>query len=109
MPQKRISASLCINQEKENMEQLAQLFKALADSSRIQILFLILDREACVSEIANTLKMSESAVSHHMRILRMNALVRRQRNGKNVSYGLMDEHIRAILIKSCEHVYEKKE
>ena len=66
------------------LEHLMQLFKALGDPSRMKILFLVGSSEACVSEIASKLNMSESAVSHHLHILRMNGLVRWRREGKTI-------------------------
>ena len=90
----------------EESENLAQLFKALGDSSRLKILFQIFSSESCVNVIAQSLKMSAAAVSHHLRILRMNSLVRRRRNGKEIFYQLDDDHVRFILAQGCEHVEE---
>lgn len=85
---------------------MTQLFKALVDPSRVRIIFQIFLSDACVKDIAEKLQMSEPAVSHHLRILRMNGLVKRQRNGKEIFYQLDDEHVRSILELGCEHVQE---
>lgn len=90
----------------EESENLAQLFKALGDSSRLKVLFQIFSSESCVREIAQNLKMSEAAVSHHLRVLRMNRLVRRRRDGKEIFYQLDDDHVQSILARGCEHVEE---
>ena len=70
------------------LENLTQLFKVLWDSSRMKVLFQIGSSEACVTEVAARLNMSESAVSHHIQILRMNGLVRWRRSGKAIYYVL---------------------
>ena len=90
----------------EESENLAQLSKALGDSSRLKILFQILSSESCVGKIAQNLKMSEAAVSHHLRVLRMNRLVRRRRDGKEIFYQLDDAHVQSILAQGCEHLEE---
>ena len=88
------------------LEELTQVFKALGDSSRVRSLFHIFSTEACVGDISRNLQMSEAAVSHHLRILRMNGLVRRQRNGKEMFYQLNDNHVRFIIAQGCEHIQE---
>ena len=70
----------------QELEHLIQLFKALGDPSRMKILFQVGSSEACVSEVASKLNMSESAVSHHFHILRINGLVRWRREGKTILY-----------------------
>ena len=92
-------------QERE-LEYLTQLFKILGDPSRMKVLFQIGPSEACVSEIADKLNMSESAVSHHIHILRMNGLVRWRRSGKAIYYVLKDDHIRSIIFQGYEHIKE---
>ena len=85
----------------QELENLTQLFKALGDPSRMKILFQIGSSEACVSEVAGKLNMSESAVSHHLHVLRMNGLVRRRRRGKTIYYILKDDHVRCIIAQGC--------
>lgn len=90
----------------QELEDLIQLFKALGDPSRMKVLFQIGSSEACVSEVADKLNMSESAVSHHLHVLRMNGLVRRRRSGKTIYYILKDDHVRCIIAQGCEHIKE---
>lgn len=90
----------------QELEELIQLFKALGDPSRMKILFLVGSSEACVSEVARKLSMSESAVSHHLHILRMNGLVRWHREGKTILYTMEDDHVRTIIFQGCNHVEE---
>lgn len=90
----------------QELEDLIQLFKALGDPSRMKVLFQIGFSEACVSEVASKLNMSESAVSHHLHVLRMNGLVRRRRSGKTIYYILKDDHVRCIIAQGCEHIKE---
>ena len=90
----------------QELEGLTQLFKALSDASRVKILFQIGISEACVRDVADKLKLSESAVSHHLHILRMNGLVRRHRAGKSIFYQLQDDHVRSILAQGCQHIEE---
>lgn len=90
----------------QELENLTQLFKALGDPSRMKILFQICSAEACVGDVAGKLKMSESAVSHHLHVLRMNGLVGRRRSGKTILYSLTDDHVRSIIVQGCEHVKE---
>ena len=84
------------------LENLTQLFKVLGDPSCMKVLFQIGPSEACVSEVAARLNMSESAVSHH--ILRMNGLVRWRRSGKAIYYVLKDDHVRSIISQGYEHI-----
>lgn len=93
--------------EANNLESLSQLFRVLGDSSRVKILFQIFTTEMCVSDVAKTLCMTESAVSHHLRILKMSGLVKRRREGKTIFYALNDDHVRAIISQGCEHILEK--
>ena len=92
------------------LENLTQLFKVLGVPSRMKVLFQISSSEACVSEVASRLKMSQSAVSHHIHILRMNGLVRWRRSGKTIYYVLKDDnvlkddYVRSIISQECEHV-----
>ena len=88
------------------LENLTQLFKILGNPSRMKALFQIGPSEACVSEVADKLNRSESAVSHHIRILRMKGLVRWRRSGKAIYYVLKDEHVRSIISQGYEHITE---
>ena len=83
---------------------LAQTFGALADSNRAKIIYLLVDREMCVGGIARVVNISKSAVSQHLRILRVLRLVRPRKEGRNIYYTLDDDHIRQLLSVCLEHV-----
>ncbi|MBQ7363607.1 MAG: winged helix-turn-helix transcriptional regulator [Clostridia bacterium] len=90
----------------ETTYDLSDFFKLLGDSTRLRILFAI-DREPlCVCDIAETLSMTKSAVSHQLKVLRQSDLVRYRREGKNVIYSLADDHVRDIIEKALEHINE---
>ena len=91
-------------------EQLATVFKVLGDPSRCRLVFALLEAgEICVCDLAATLAMSESNVSHHLSVLRANGLVRCRRDGKMIYYAPDDEHIRVLLDVTREHVREGRE
>lgn len=87
--------------------ELAELFRALGDSSRAKIVFSLLQQELCVCDLAAVVGVSESAVSQHLRILRTLRLVRSRREGKVVYYSLDDDHIRVLLRVSQEHLADR--
>ncbi len=90
----------------DNLYDLAELFKIFGDSSRIRILFSLFDGEMNVSDISESLGMTQSAVSHQLRILKTSKLVAARREGKNMFYSLADEHVRTIIDQGLEHVTE---
>lgn len=92
--------------EKETLEQIAELFKAFADPTRVQILSLLVDGELCVGDISQTVELSQSAISHQLRILKQMHLVKYRRDGKSLLYSLADDHVRTILQMGREHVLE---
>ena len=96
-----------ISQLEQRSDELAQFFRALSDPTRVKILFLISDKEMCVRQVADLLDMTEAAVSHQFRILRMNGLVERRRKGKEICYRLNDSHVNRIMEQGCEHLYER--
>lgn len=87
---------------------LADLFKVFADSSRIRILYRLLDGECCVQYLADGLNMTQSAVSHQLKILKMSKLVKNRRDGKQIFYSLADDHVATILSMGKEHIEEDK-
>ena len=91
---------------KETLEQIAELFKAFGDTTRVRILWLLLQEEQCVGQIADTLDISQSAISHQLRILKQMHLIKVRRDGKNALYSLADGHVRTILQMGLEHVME---
>ncbi len=88
----------------ELFESLSETFKALGDHTRVKIIFALAQEELCVNCIAKILDMSESAISHQLRILRTMKIVKHRRDGKLVYYSLDDDHIRHLLNASLEHV-----
>lgn len=95
-----------INRNKELFDKLAELFKIFADSSRVKILCALTQSEMCVSEISEFLSISQSAVSHQLRILKTSNLVKTRREGKSIIYSLTDDHVRLIIDCGMEHVVE---
>ena len=92
--------------EKEILEAIADLFKAFGDPTRVQILSHLLAGEMCVGDIAEAVELSQSAVSHQLRILKQMQLIKFRREGKNVLYSLADDHVKTILEMGLEHVLE---
>ncbi len=92
--------------DKETLEQIADLFKGFADPTRVRILSLLQERELCVTEIAEAVQISQSAISHQLRILKQMHLIKFRREGKNIWYSLADDHVRTILQMGLEHVLE---
>jgi ArsR family transcriptional regulator len=92
--------------EKETIEQIAELFKGFADPTRVQILSLLAQKELCVTEITEAVEVSQSAISHQLRILKQMHLIKYRRDGKNLWYSLADDHVLTILQMGLEHVLE---
>ena len=90
--------------EKEILEQIAELFKGFCDPTRVHILSLLQQRELCVGEIAEAVDLSQSAISHQLRILRQMHLIKARREGNFMRYSLADDHVRTILQMGLEHV-----
>ncbi len=85
---------------------LAELFKVFGDTTRIRILYVLFESELCVCDIAQLLDMSQSAISHQLRVLKQARLVRSRREGKTVFYFLADDHVRTIIGQGMEHIEE---
>lgn len=94
--------------EETRLYDLAELFKVFGDSTRIRILFVLFESEVCVCDLAEALNMTQSAISHQLRILKQNRLVKGRREGKSVFYSLADEHVRSIIAQGCEHIMEEQ-
>lgn len=90
----------------EILYELAELFKVFGDSTRIRILYVLFENELCVGDIAELLHMSQSSVSHQLRILKDAKLVKFRREGKSIYYALDDEHVYHIMEMGMEHVEE---
>ena len=91
--------------DKETMDHIAELFKGFADPTRVHILSLLQQQqELCVTDIAGKVEISQSAISHQLRILKQMHLIKFRREGKNLLYSLADDHVRTILEMGLEHV-----
>lgn len=92
--------------DETELYDLSELFKVFGDSTRIRILFVLFESEVCVCDLAQALKMTQSAISHQLRILKQNKLVKSRRDGKSVFYSLADNHVRTIISQGIEHIEE---
>ena len=90
----------------DTLFDLAELFKIFGDSSRIKILFALFEKEMAVNELSAFLSMTQSAVSHQLRILKTNGLVKFRRDGKSLIYSLADGHVTSILSQGLDHIGE---
>lgn len=91
----------------EEITSLADFFKVFGDKTRIRILYLLKEQELCVCDLADVLGMTSPAVSHQLRILKINRLIKSRRDGKSVFYSLDDHHIHDILAQGMVHVGER--
>ncbi len=87
---------------------LAELFKTMGDPTRIKILYALKERELCVYDLSELLDMSSSAISHQLRVLRNNKLVKYRKEGRSVYYSLDDDHVMCLFGQGLEHVLENK-
>ncbi len=83
---------------------ISDLFKVFGDSTRIKILYVLLENEVCVSDLCVTLNMTQSAISHQLRVLRQNGLVKFRKEGKTVFYSLDDDHVATLLSQGLKHI-----
>lgn len=92
--------------DEDKLYQLADLFKVFSDPTRIRILYALSASELCVCDIADNLGMTQSAISHQLRVLKQSHLVKFRRDGKTIYYSLSDSHVSTILNQGLEHVEE---
>ena len=92
--------------EESVLYDLAELFKLFGDTTRIRILYALFGAELCVCDIAQLLSLSQTAVSHQLRLLKASKLVKSRRDGKTVFYSLADNHVYSIIGQGMEHVEE---
>ncbi len=93
--------------EEELLYDLAELFKVFGDSTRIKILWALYESELCVCDLAFLLNMTQSAISHQLRLLKQAKLVKNRRDGKNVFYSLDDDHVKQIIDQGLVHICEQ--
>lgn len=92
--------------DNETLYDLAELFKVFGDSTRIKILYALFEAELCVCDISKLLGLTQSAVSHQLRVLKNSRLVKFRREGKTVFYALADGHVRRIIAQGMDHIKE---
>lgn len=92
--------------DENTLNRLSDLFRVFGDGTRIRILYVLFEVEVCVCDIAALLGMTQSAVSHQLRILKNAHLIRSRREGKTVYYSLADDHVRTLLSQGTEHIHE---
>lgn len=92
--------------DEDTLFRTAELFKVFGDATRIRILYALATKELCVQDIADELAMTQSAISHQLRILKQAALVKFRRDGKTIYYSLADDHVATIMQQGLEHVCE---
>lgn len=100
-------ATQCRKMDEDKIFAMAELFKIFGDATRIRIMFALYDDEHSVGDIAETLDMTQSAVSHQLKILRTAKLLKARRDGKQIFYSLADEHVHMIMDVGLEHIEEE--
>ena len=92
--------------DEDTLYNLTELFHIFGDSTRMRILYVLFASEMCVCDIAQLLNMNQSAISHQLRILKQNQLVKSRRDGRAVFYSLADGHVKTIMSQGMEHILE---
>lgn len=87
--------------------ELADFFKVIGDSTRLRILYVLFEAEVCVCDLAEALNMTQSAISHQLKVLKQNKLVKARREGKSMFYSLTDNHVRSIIEQGRVHIGEE--
>jgi len=92
--------------DEDKIIDLSELFKIFGDSTRIKIINSLLEEELCVNDISQKINVSQSAVSHQLRILKSSKLVKYRKEGNSIYYSLDDNHVKKIFELGCEHINE---
>ncbi len=95
-----------LHSDHTHTEEVAELFKVFGDSTRLRIMQTLFDAELCVQDIAEKLDMTQSAISHQLKVLKNSHLVKSRREGKQIMYALDDDHVRTIIAMGTEHIEE---
>lgn len=95
-----------MKEDKEFISKLSEFYKLFGDTTRLRILYALLDSKKCVSEISEQLEMSQSAISHQLKLLRLYNLVKYEKKGQSVFYSIPDKHVKGILEYGYEHIGE---
>ena len=98
------NSQFCEGLKENDLYILTEFFKVLGNPTRIRILLFLMEQDANVSDLAEQLGMTQSAVSHQLNLLKSNKLVRRRRDGKMIFYALVDEHVQMVIEKGTEHI-----
>ncbi len=85
---------------------LSELFKIFGDSTRVKIINVLINKELCVNDIAEEINVSQSAVSHQLRLLKQSKLVKYRKDGQTIYYSLADNHVEKIFMMGVEHINE---
>lgn len=104
---KRLEELKALMPEENQLFELADFFKVFGDSTRIKIICNLFNGEMCVGTIANVLEMSQSSISHQLRVLKTSRLVKSRKEGKQVFYSLDDRHVEEIYYMGIEHIKGK--
>lgn len=108
-PDKKVVEMMKNNKlEDDVVYELAEIFKTIGDPTRIKILYALKERELCVCDLSELLEMSSSAISHQLRVLRNNKLVKFRKKGRSVYYSLDDEHVLSLFVQGLNHVLEDR-
>ena len=99
----KLECIMKIPKEKE-LNDLVEFFKILGDSTRVKILFMLLNFEICVSDLVSELNIIQSAASHQFQILKINKLVKKHRKGKNIFYSLSSNYVYTIILQIKKHI-----
>ena len=97
----------CEELRENSLYILTEFFKLLRNPTRINILLHLMEQDVCVSDLAEQLGITQSAVSHQLSLLKSNKLVRRRRDGKMIFYTLVDEHVQMVVEKGAEHILQR--
>ncbi len=92
--------------DNQEISDLSDLFKVFGDATRLRILFVLFESEVCVCDLAEILNMTQSAISHQLKVLKQSKLVTNRREGKSIFYALADNHVRSIIAQGREHIEE---
>lgn len=106
--QQHVDTVLNTMPQEEIVMDLASLFKVFGDATRIKIIYSISQGELCVCDIADAIGMSQSAVSHQLKYLKLSRLIKSRKEGKEVYYSLDDAHIESIFSEALDHVKEER-
>ena len=104
--QNKSDSEMTFMPDKELLYDLADFFKTFGDTTRVKILYALMEQDLCVADLAEAIGATQSAVSHQLRTLKQSRLVRAKREGKNVVYSLSDDHVHSILDQGMTHICE---